>query len=88
MPQRLTENGLQRSAETASKAEKPATVKRHSESAPPAITASASPICNSRAALISALALDEHAVDKVHAGPAAPLLARTNCAGAPISCWA
>ncbi|VTQ77984.1 Uncharacterised protein [Stenotrophomonas maltophilia] len=88
MPARCCENGLQRAADTDSSALKPATVKRHSESAPPAITASTMPARSMRAADISALALDEHAVDRVHAGPCAPLRWRTNCAAVPISCWA
>ncbi|MNV44554.1 hypothetical protein D3C71_1363190 [compost metagenome] len=88
MPLRLTENGLQRAAETDSNALKPATVNRHIESAPPATTASTAPACSRRAADISALALDEQAVEIVQAGPVLPIRSRTKRAAVPISCWA
>ncbi|MNN83367.1 hypothetical protein D3C81_2004000 [compost metagenome] len=88
MPWRLRENGLQRCADTDSSALNPATVKRHSESAPPAITASTTPLRSRRAADINALALDEHAVDSVHAGPVVPRCVRTRRAAVPISCCA
>ena len=88
MPERLPENGLLRCSDTASSALNPEMVNEHSESAPPAITASAMPARSSRAAEASALALEEHAVDTVQAGPRAPLSAATNPGGAPISCCA
>lgn len=87
MPARCDENGRQRVAEIDSSALKPATVKRHNESAPPAITASTMPARSRRAAEAIALAPDEQAVDSVHAGPVAPLRWRTNAAALPISCW-
>lgn len=88
MPLRFTEKGLQRTAETDSSALNPATVKRHIESAPPATTASTTPARSRRAADISALALDEHAVEIVQAGPVLPIRSRTKRAAVPISCWA
>ena len=88
MPLRLAENGLQRAAETDSSALKPATVNRHIESAPPATTASTTPARSRRAAAISALALDEQAVEMVQAGPVLPMRSRTNRADVPISCCA
>src|SRR5450830_86377 len=63
MPWRFALIGLQRSALTDSRAEKPATVKAHRESAPPVRTASTRPILIRRAALAMALALDEHALE-------------------------
>ena len=63
MPLRAAESGLQRAALTDSRAEKPATVNPHSVSTPPVTTASHRPIRIRRAALASALALDEHALE-------------------------
>src|SRR5690606_40586216 len=88
MPLRLREKGLQRCADTDSSALKPPMVKPHSESAPPAITASTMPARSSLAADASAFAPDEHAVEIVQAGPRAPDSRAMNRDGAPISCWA
>ena len=88
IPLRLRENGLQRSLDTDSRAVNPPMVNALSESAPPAITASTIPAASSRAADASALALEEHAVDIVQAGPRAPDSKATKRAGAPISCCA
>ena len=86
MPWRCAENGLQRSLATDSSAMKPRTVNWHSESAPPVMTASTSPVRSNRAADAIALALDEQAVEMVQAGPRAPDSAARNRDGAPISC--
>ncbi|MNJ79622.1 hypothetical protein D3C77_777000 [compost metagenome] len=63
MPLRLTENGLQRCALTASRALKPFRVSLHRLSTPPQITASQTPISSSRRALIKARALEVQAVE-------------------------
>ncbi|MNH23450.1 hypothetical protein D3C79_833460 [compost metagenome] len=63
MPLRLTENGLQRSALTASRAVKPLRVSLHRLSTPPQITASHTPRSNRRRALIKARALEVQAVE-------------------------
>ena len=88
MPLRLREKGLQRAADTESSALNPSMVKRHSESAPPAITASTMPARSNRAPDANAFALEEHAVEMVHAGPVIPLSAAMKRAGVPISCCA
>ncbi len=86
MPARLTDIGLQRSAEIASSAEKPASVKPDNASTPPAITASTAPARSRRAPVASAFADDEHAVEIVYAGPRTPSCWATHCAPLPISC--
>ena len=85
IPFRWTDKGLQRWAETASRALKPPTVKRPRASTPPATTASAKPACNSRPAEARALAPDEHAVEMVCAGPRTPRCCAKNSATLPIS---
>ena len=87
MPLRFAEKGLQRSRDTDPSAAKPATVKRHNESAPPVTTASAMPARSRRAAEAIALALDEHAVEITWLGPRTPSSRARNAAGVPISCW-
>jgi len=63
MPARRADSGLQRSADTASSAEKPAIVKPDNASPPPATTASTMPERSSRAPLASAFAPEEQAVE-------------------------
>src|SRR5690242_18951546 len=63
MPLRVALNGLHGAALTESRAEKPATVKPHSVSTPHVTTASHSPMRIRRAALASAFALDEQALE-------------------------
>jgi len=62
IPLRLRLSGLQRDSLTDSSAAKPATVKVHKESTPPASAASHAPIEISRAALASAFALEAQAL--------------------------
>ncbi|MOA19124.1 hypothetical protein D3C78_1394810 [compost metagenome] len=63
MPLRFTENGLQRSFDTASSAEKPLRVSLHRLSTPPHSTASHRPRSSRRRALIKARALEVQAVE-------------------------
>ncbi len=85
MPLRLALIGLHSAALTDSSDAKPATVKVHSESAPPVTTASHNPILIRRAALAMALALDEQALECTYAGPATPSSRASITAGEPIS---
>src|SRR5689334_1675061 len=84
-PRRFLLNGLLRIGEIASSAVKPQAVSGHSESTPPAITASHTPRRRSERAETSAFALDEHAVDTVYATPSAPVLDAMKRARPPCS---
>ena len=87
-PWRPASHGRQGSGEVSCSEAKPYSVVRHSESTPPTMAASASPVAISRSAAANALADDEQAVEMANAGPRRPSRSRTKDATDAVLCVA